>query len=322
MKKIEINKRDLLVLLIIAALVVGGCLYLFIKSYNEYKFSNQMESLYIKNKDKIFAIDKIVMYSSANAEDYSEGKIMQDLNICQYTDIAVYIDNMVDIKELAKEAAAMNASTVNTNDEASMKIKEHTIKELYIDNIQINPSSTRGIRTLTYKSANNFGKFKSSKITEDTGNEEQSNEETQNNDQTLENDVNNIEQPKRINFKILSTNVENDGNDYSEPTFYSDCSNPITLNYMNKNIVTNYKVTNQDTKIKFDGSILQSVGVVLEDLECYVSFDIHMKNNLDQTFTCSVETNIPLKSESRSIYNGYMYVMQDKLQDTFKFFKR
>lgn len=307
MKKIKLNKRDIVALFILACIIVAAFVYAVNKSLQEYKFAVQMEKLQAKNETPIFSLDKIVLYSSANAIDNSEGQTMQDLNVCQFTDMAIYIDNLVDINSLIKESAAMNVSTVNTDDEASRKIKEHTIKELYIDNIKINPASNKGKKTLTYKSPSGFGKFRTASETTDN-NKNDRNEETE-------------EQPKKINFEVVSTNIDNERSDYTKPTFYSDCSNPITLNYMNRNIVTGYAVSAQDTQIKFDGSILQSVGISLEDIACTVNFDIHMKNNLGQNFICGVGIDIPLKNENRSIYSGYMYGMQNELQNKYKFFK-
>lgn len=339
MKKIKLNKRDVVALIIIACIVVFAFLYVLYRQIQYYSYATQMENLYTKNENPIFCIDKIVMFSSANAVDNSEGQTMQDLNICQFTDMAIYIDNLVDIKELVKESDAMGVSTEVTDDEASRKIKEHTIKELYIDNIKIESSSNRGEKTLTYKSPLRFGKFKTVKVKENSDNENTttensetvdllSDEEDKSEEETISDSESNDEelpsseeQPERIDFEIISNNVDNERSDYTTPTFYADCSNPITLNYLNKNIVTGYAVSTQDTQIKFDGSILQSVGISLEDIACTINFDIHMKNYLDQNFTCSVGIDIPLKSENRSIYNGYMYGMDNELQDTYKFFK-
>lgn len=307
MKKVKLNKRDIVALFILACIVVFAFIYVLNKSIQENKFAIQMEKLFSKNENPVFCLDKIVLYSGANAIDNSEGKTLQDLNVCQFTDMAIYIDNMVDIKALIKESDAMNVSTVTTDDEASKKIKEHTIKELYIDNIKINGVSNRGKKTISYKSPQSFGKFMVSNPNESNADQNQ--------------ELLNIEQPERIDFEIISTNVDNERSDYAKPTFYSDCSNPITLNYMNRNIVTGYAVSTQDTQIKFDGSILQSVGVNLEDITCTVNFDIHMKNNLDQNFTCGVGIDIPLKNENKSIYGGYMYGMQNELQNKYRFFK-
>ena len=328
MKKIKLNKRDIVALIIIAIVVICSFIYVSYRQVQYYMFAKEMENLYTKNENPVFSIDKIVMYSSANAIDNSEGQTLQDLNVCQFTDMAIYIDNMVDLKALVKESDAMGVSTEETNDEASRKIKEHTIKELYIDGIKIEASSARGEKTLTYKSPLRFGKFKTFEVenkNSDNENEDgQNNEEEQSNNNSQENKKEEIifeEQPERIDFEIISNNVDNERNDYTKPTFYADCSNPITLNYMNRNIVTGYSVSAEDTQIKFDGSILQSVGVNLADIACKVSFNIHMKNNLDQNFVCSVGIDIPLSSENKNIYSGYMYGMQNELQSKYKFFK-
>lgn len=321
MKKVKLNKRDIVALFILACIVVGAFIYVLNKSIQENKFAIQMEKLYVKNENPIFSLDKIVLYSSANAIDNSEGKTLQDLNVYQFTDMAIYIDNLVDINGLIKESDAMNVSTVTTDDEASKKIKEHTIKELYIDNIKINASSNRGKKTLSYKSPQSFGKSTTT-VPKVENNAEQGTQEQNSESANKSQEVLNVqEQPERIDFEVISTNVDNERSDYTKPTFYADCSNPITLNYMNKDIVTDYAVSTQNTQIKFDGSILQSLGVSLEDLACTVNFDIHMKNNLDQKFTCGVGIDIPLKNENRSIYGGYMYGMQNELQNKYKFFK-
>ena len=299
MKKIKLNKGQTVILIVFACVVIIAFLYVVQKSIQNYRFASAMENIYVKNKTAIFSIDKIVLYSSANAIDNSEGQTMQDLNVCQFTDMAIYIDNMVNIKELIKEANALNASVTVEDDSTERKVKEHTVKELYIDNININTATDKGQRTLTYKNPLSFGKFNA----EDASN-------------------NRNEQEQKINFEIIYTNVENDQNDYTNPTFYADCSNPITLNYMNKNIVTGYSVSTQDTQITFDGKILQSVGINLDDINSTISFDIHIKNELNQNFVCNVWVNVPLKNESRSIYNGYMYGMENNLQEKYAFFKK
>lgn len=295
MKKIKLNKGASIALTIVACVVISAFGYMVYQRIQTIDFATQMEKLFSKNQDAIFSIDKIVTYSSANAIDDSEGKTMQDLNICQYTDIAIYIDSMANIKELVKESAAMGVSMVETNDEAATKVKEHTIKELYIDNIKINAASSKGKKTLSYKNPYKTAEFGT---------------------------INYEEQQDRINFNVISTNVDNEKSDYTNPTFYADCSNPITLSYMNRNIVMGYAVSEGNSQIKFDGNLLQTVGVDLDDIACTVNFDIHLKNNLDQKFSCSVSVNIPLKNENKSIYSGYIYELEDNLQNKYKFFKQ
>lgn len=295
MRKIKLNERVTIVLILILCVVTSAFGFMIYSRIQSSDFANQMEKLYNKNQDAVFSVDKIVTYSSANAIDNSEGKTLQDLNVCQYTDIAIYLDNMTNIKELVKESAAMGVSMVETNDEASNKIKEHTIKELYIDNIKIDAASSKGKKTLSYKNPYKTAEF---------------------------GDINYDEQQSRIDFDVVSTNVDNEKSDYSRPIFYADCSNPITLSYMNRNIVMGYAVSEGNTQVSFDGKLLQTVGVNLDDIACIVNFDIHLKNNLDQSFSCSVSINVPLKNENKSIYSGYIYEMEDNLQSKYKFFKQ
>lgn len=324
MKKIKVNKRDIIVLIVIACIIIFVCgKYIIYENMQAYKFANKMETISIENANPIFRIDKIVLYSSASAVDNSEGETLQDLNICQYTDIAIYIDNTSAIEDLTDE---------------------NTVKELYIDNIQINSDTGVGDKSLAYKSYVNYGKFKldeqsdeqqeDSESTESTENtieitaEDSANTENINDETTEENSAdteneeeNNQEDDGRINFEILYTNEDNEKSDYKNPTFYTDCSNPITLGYVNENIVTGYAVSTEDTQIKFDGNILQSVGVNLDDIQCNISFDVHIKNNKDEEFTCGMDIDIPLESDDKTIYDGYMYGMQNNLQDLYKFFK-
>lgn len=283
MKKIKLNKRDVIILIILAIIVtiVFSKLVIY-KVIKNYQYANEMEKISTKNENTIFSIDKIILYSSAGAIDNSEGATMQDLNICQYTDIAIYLNNKEYIQELKDQ---------------------NTVKELYINNIKIESATDRGIKKVSYKNPNNFGKFEA---------EEQKTQ--QNNENTETNNP--------IYFNVIYTNENNEKSDYKIPTFYTDCSNPITLSYTNSNIVTGYAVSSQDTQITFDGNILQSVGVNLDDIACYLSFDVNIKNNLDEEFVCNVKIDIPLKSEDRSIYNGYMYGIQSDLQETYPFFKK
>lgn len=49
----------------------------------------------------------------------------------------------------------------------------------------------------------------------------------------------------------------------------------------------------------------------LSSLNCNVSFDIFITNNLDQEFKCSVFLDIPLENEELSIYDGNLKVTKD-----------
>ena len=172
---------------------------------------------------------------------------MQDLNIYQYTDIAVYIDNGEEF----------------TN--------KNTIKELYIDNISLEGSDTIGNKSLNYKNIMNFG---------------------------LKHEIEeNLSD--NIKFNIIYTNEQNDTADYNEPTFFTDCSNPITLEYLNNNLVTNYKM-DENKQVSFDGSILEDVGISTDSINCKVKFKINIINNQNEKYSCPINFQIPLDD----IYEG------------------
>ena len=73
------------------------------------------------NSKQTFSIDKIYLYSSANATNNKTKKSMWNLNVYQYTDIALYISG-------------------NANNKA-----QNTIKELYIDNIKFDSCGTGNV---------------------------------------------------------------------------------------------------------------------------------------------------------------------------------
>lgn len=156
---------------------------------------------------------------------------------------------------------------------------ENTVKELYIDNIVINSNSDKGTKVLNYKNPLNFGKYKY--IAEPSNN--------------------------RIDFDIVNTNSENENNDYSNPTFYTDCSNPITLGYLNKAILTNYSVSQESTSVSFNGKVLQEANIAIDDINYVLSFRINIVNNLNQKFTYNMNLSVDLDGDNGGIYNGYVY---------------
>ena len=103
----------------------------------------------------------------------------------------------------------------------------NTIKELYIDNISITPKINKGSQTLNYKNPLTIGKYT------------------------------NITQPNnnRIDFNIINTNEQDDNSNYDEPSFYTDCSNPITLGYLNNNIVNNYSITDDINTVSYNAKV-------------------------------------------------------------------
>lgn len=282
-----------LLILIIVLLFLGG--RIISKNIKAKRFASQEFKVYENNQEQVFKIEKIIVCSSAGATDLSEKQNLQDLNIYQYTDIAVYIDN---------------------GEELSNK---NTIKELYIDNISLEGPNDIGQKSLNYKNINKLG-LKKDAIKKDNqsdgifsslnNNTNTSNSidvgsiatnETDNTTENVDNEQENQDniQNERIDFNIVYTNEENDSANYNNPTFYTDCSNPITLEYLNNDIVTHYKMDENKT-IAFDGSILKEAGIDLQTLNCKVKFKINIVNNMNQKYSCWINFAIPLDD----IYEG------------------
>ncbi len=268
------NERLVFTILIIALFFVFLLYYnlIFSKVFAKNSFANEMIQIADENEKSIFNIQKILLYSNANAIDNSDNQSLQNMSLCQYTDISIFIDNTSTISDLTNE---------------------NTINQLYIDNIVISSDANIGTKVLNYKNPLDFGKYKSIK-------------EPDNN---------------RIDFNIVNTNSQNESNDYSKPTFFTDCSNPISLGYLNKDIITNYSVSKDSSSVSFNGKVLEEAKVNLEDINYTLSFQIHIINNLNQKFLYNMKLNVTLDDENGGIYNGYVYRGKNTSGDEYRFFK-
>lgn len=274
--KFKIKNVKLAFVILIIALFIVFLLYyhfVFAESFARNDFANQMVEISEANEKSVFNVQKVLLYSSGIAIDSKENQALQDMSICQYTDISIYIDNMANASELTDE---------------------NTIKELYIDNINITSNSDRGTKILNYKNPLNFGKY----------------EEVE------------AAQNGRIDFNIVNTNVENENYDYSKPTFYTDCSNPISLGYMNKDILTDYSVSEGTTSVSYNGKVLQEAGISLDELKYTLSFKIYIINNLNEEFVYQMSIDVDLNDENNGMAtNGYVYKGQNTQGTQYEFFR-
>lgn len=277
MKKIKFKVKNVklaFVILMIFAFILLLLYYHFVLSSSlaKSKFANQMIEIADENESSVFNIQKILLYSSANAIDNSDDQSLKDMSICQYTDLSIYLDNSQSSSELTDE---------------------NTVKELYIDNIVITSKLDKGSKILNYKNPLSFGKYKD------------------------------IEQPinNRIDFKIVNTNQENENHNYDEPTFYTDCSNPITLGYLNKDILTNYSVSADANTVSFNGKVLKEANINLDDINYTLNFTIHIVNNLNQSFAYNMKLDVNLNDDNGGIYNGYVYKGKTTSGSEYRFFR-
>lgn len=272
MKKRKINSRVLLIIDIVL-LIISIFTYKYIFEVESLKriYAEQTSKFIENNENPVFRIGKIILYSSANAVDKSNGEL-KDIDISQFTDIEIYIDNKVKNKEITAE---------------------NTISQMYINNIKIESQSDKGEKILNYKNPLDCGKYV---------------------------DLDNWK-ADGILFNIVNTNEKNRESDYNNSIFYTDCSNPISLGYINKNILIGCEVGNETGTITFDGTILKNAGIDLKDLEAKISFSINIINNYNEKYVCDFSIENSLESEEEGIYSGYLMKVLNPEKDQYKFIR-
>ena len=254
-EKIRIRNKFITKIIITIALlilcVVTSIYIIGIYSVNE-KFANYVDELSRLNTKTVFSIDRIYLYSSADATSNETTKPVWDLNLFQFTDIALFINNRSE-----------NGVTY-----------ENTIKQLAIDNVNFNGVKT-GKQSLYYKNVNDFAK------------------------------LTNLEENK-INDSLEFDIINSGSADYSKPTIYSNCQNPITLEYINTEMEENTIITDISTPLTYDGSLLKKGGILLSQIGGTISFTITIINNYNYKYVATVYIDIPLEDSSTgaSIYDG------------------
>lgn len=204
------------------------------------------------------------------------------------------IDNSDNLQDFNISQYSDLAISIDNQYEIKELTEENTIKELYIDNFKIVlPQKIGANQDLYYKNPYNMGKYR--KL-----------------------DYNKIEE--RLDYDIIYNNNENSQEFYNSPVFYTDCSNPISLSYINDNIYTNYSVS-KNSSISYDGRVLKDIDIDLKDITPQISFTIHIKNNLNEDFICNVKLDINFENDEGSIYSGYFVEIKEGFDKMYKFFK-
>ena len=264
-RKIQVKNERLLFAILLIALFILFILYynfVFSEVLARNSFANQVIEIAEQNENPIFTVQRILLYNSANAIDNSDDLSLKDMSILQYTDISIYIDNLGTISDLTNE---------------------NTVRELYIDNINIRPNKDIGNQLLNYKNPLSFGKYENLQLPENS----------------------------RIDFNIINTNSENENH----------CSNPISLGYINKDIITNYSATKDSNTVSFNGKVLQEANINLDDISYNLGFRINIVNNLGQKFIYNMSLDVGLNDSNGGVYNGYTYKGKNTSGREYQFFK-
>lgn len=261
------------VLIVLLLLCVLAYSYLFYVSYAREEFVRSSIRIAEENQQSVFRLNKVLLFHSAGVNDYSHNHSLQNLGICQYSDISISIDNTSYIYDLTPE---------------------NTVKELFIDNIQMSSNGSFGEMYLAYKNLNDFGKYLPLTVPENG----------------------------RIDFQIVNTNEQNEAIDYSKPTFYTDCSNPISLGFVNKDIIPSYSVSEENSSIALNGKLLGQANIDLQAISYVLQFDIHIKNHRNETFIYHAKLDVDLTGDNNAIVNGSYYQARNNLVGSeYDFFK-
>ncbi len=268
-KQIRIISRIAILVLIV---LVAFFVYTKILKVNlEKSIESKPATLSLTTDSNIFGLDSIIVYSSANALNNSDMQLdYWDLNLYQFNDIAIKIDNHVSIEDYTQK---------------------NTVKQIYIDNISYPKMPKQGTPTLYYKVPTDMGSaiIDEEKLIKD-----------------------------RIDFNVLTENVD----EPVEPSFYTDCSNPIVLSSVNQGIEENLEIRNTKSAVMFDGNLLLDADILLSKITYEIDFDIHIINNLDEEYICYVSLPIKLSDENdfKTIYDGSYSVMYTDLKNS-RFYK-
>ena len=248
-KKLYIKLAITIVLIILCIMLITSTIRVYIVNK---EFANNMSEIAKLNSKTVFSIDRIYLYSSADAKSKETNKPIWDLDIYQYTDIALFINN--------RDSEGISY--------------ENTIKDLTIYNVKFNGLEA-GNPKLYYKNVNDFAKL----------------------DIANENEIKDS----------MQFNVINSGDaDYTKPTIYSNCQNPITLEYVNFNMKEETKISDISTPLTYDGSLLKKAGISLSTIKCTLSFRVTIVNNYNQKYVATVYIDIPIEDSfsNTNIYGG------------------
>lgn len=349
-RKIKINDRFIIPIFIASFIIIIILLFeygnIISKNVKYKKFAKENVQVFENNKEQVFKVEKILICSSANAIDLSEKQNLQDMSIYQYTDIAVYINNGEELtnKNTIKRLYIDNISLEGTsgigqkslnyknilkfglkkdtktksansnNDNSTLNVFEGLLNN---QKSQSNTSESIDVGSINTDDDGMISLTNTNNTTSENVSNNDARQSTENyNSEQQENQNENIQGNDKIEFNIVYTNEENEKANYDEPTFYTDCSNPITLEYLNNNIVSHYKM-DENKSVAFDGSILKEAGIETESLNCKVKFKINIVNNNDEKYSCWINFAIPLDD----IYEGTTMKAKTTTNQKYVFFR-
>ena len=123
-----------------------------------------------------------------------------------------------------------------------------------------------------------------------------------------------------IHYNVIHTNDEKETTE-SKITFFTDCSEPLILSYVNEDVVYEADVSGLGQKLSLNGSILKALNIGLDSLNYKISFRINIENNLGDRYACTCAVNVVLDSGTSSIYSGNVMQIFDLSVGDYRFKK-
>ena len=107
------------------------------------------------------------------------------------------------------------------------------------------------------------------------------------------------------NFEFTVLNDKNEESTIlsNTPVFFADCSNPITLKYVNDSVKKNFNLSSTEPVV-FNGTLLKLANIELKNLSATIDFSLNIKNYKNETYTCNLSIPISLANETSTIYDG------------------
>ena len=104
-----------------------------------------------------------------------------------------------------------------------------------------------------------------------------------------------------ITFEVLNSD---DSIHYENAYVLNNLSNPITLEYINQDIKTNFSIPSTITSLTYNGQLLKEADISLDSIAATISFHIVLVTRQGETYKCKVLIDIPLKQDNSTIYEG------------------
>ena len=227
----------------------------------------------------ILIITGIIYLQSQNKKDNSQKTDISPFsikNIFYYSGITPKNTSFSDNNNWTLSVSQYTDIAIYISNNSETLDSSNTVQNLYIDNIKYLSTPSVGKPNLYYQ---NPLKFATDYVDSDFPIEH------------------------HLNYNIL--NIENDDNFnyYSTPNYFTDCSIPLTLKYLNSNIINNYQISNSET-LFFNGQILRNSKIKLNDLNSILSFNINIVSNDNKLHIYEANITIPLEQSDYDLFDN------------------